>query len=179
MRKCNLVLTAGMLVTFLAHAIMGSQRLFGGNAAPVKALAWISVGFVAAHAAVATVLTAQTLRARRRSGAGYFNENKLFWTRRISGFAILIPLVLHLTIFSTGSADAFRLQAFTTGRLLSQILLVACIALHVLTNIRPALIAFGVKDTKAFAVDLLLALSVLLLIFAAAFAVYYVRWALN
>ena len=84
---------------------------------------------------------------------------------------------MHLVFFRSANADVYRLQVFTAGRMISQILLVLAIALHVLTNIRPALIGLGVKDTKAFAVDLLLVLSVLLLMFAAAFAVYYVRWA--
>lgn len=177
MRKLNMALVAAMLVSFLAHAIMGSMRLFGGDSAPVAAVAWVTLALAAAHVVVTTVLTAQTLHARRRSGAGYFRDNKLFWIRRISGFAILIPLVMHLVIFRSANADVYRLQVFTAGRMISQILLVLAIALHVLTNIRPALIGLGVKDTKAFTVDLLLVLSVLLLMFAAAFAVYYVRWA--
>lgn len=177
MRKLNMVLVAGMLAAFLAHAIMGSMRLFGGSAAPTAAVAWAALSLAGAHVIITTVLTAQTLHARRRSGAGYFKDNKLFWVRRLSGFAVIIPLVMHLVIFRSANADIYRLQAFTAGRMISQILLVLAIALHVLTNIRPALISFGVKDGKAFFVDFLLVLSVLLLMFIAAFAVYYVRWA--
>ena len=177
MRKLNMALVAAMLAAFLAHAIMGSMRLFGGDSAPVAAVAWVTLALAAAHVVITAVLTAQTLHARHRSGAGYFKDNKLFWVRRISGFAILIPLVMHLVIFRSANADVYRLQVFTAGRMVSQILLVLAIALHVLTNIKPALIGLGVTDTKAFAVDLLLVLSVLLLLFAAAFAVYYVRWA--
>ena len=177
MRKCNMFLVAGMLVTFLLHGIMGALQLAGADADAQKTVGWISVGFICAHVVVTTVLTVQTLRARRRSGAGYFRDNLLFWVRRISGFTILIPLAMHLFIFRAGNADAYRLQVFTTGRLISQILLVATLALHILTNIRPAMIAFGVKGHKAIAMDLLFVVAVLLLLFAAAFAVYYLRWA--
>ena len=179
MRRLNLFLVFGMLVTFLIHGIFGALEIAGANADAQKAVAWICLVFVAAHIVVTTVLTVRTLRARRLSGAGYFKDNLLFWIRRISGFSILIPLVLHLMIFRAGNAEAYRLQAFTVGRMVSQILFIATIALHVLTNIKPLMIALGLKGRRAYALDAMLILSVLLLLFAAAFAIYYVRWAAN
>lgn len=177
LRKINMFLVIGMLVTFLAHAISGGLRLAGASTAPATYLAWALTVFIALHMVVTTILTVQTLKARRLSGAGYFKENSAFWTRRISGFVILIPLIMHITIFmQPPEADAYRLQVFTAGRLISQILLVAAIALHVLTNIRPAAISFGIRDGKAFRIDLMLILSVMLLLFAAAFAIFYIRW---
>ena len=176
MRKLNMFLVIGILVTFILHGVGGALRLAGASAGTMTAAAWCCVGLITAHVIVTVILTVQTLQARRRSGAGYFRENKLFWARRISGLVILIPLIMHLTIFRTGSGAAFRLTVFTTGKLISQILLVLAIALHVLTNIKPALISFGVRDTKAFRVDLLFILSVILLLFGAAFVVYYLRW---
>ena len=179
MRKLNMILVIGMLVTFLIHGIMGALQLAGAGTDAQKIVGWICAGFICAHAVTSTVLTVQTLQAQKRSGAGYFKDNLLFWTRRISGFTILIPLVMHLLIFRASDAEVYRLQVFTAGRLISQILLIAAIALHALTNIKPALISFGVKGHKAFAVDILFILSVVLLLFAAAFAVYYLRWAAN
>lgn len=179
MRRLNLCLVFGMLVTFLIHGIFGALQIAGADADALKTVAWICLAFVAAHIAVTTVLTVRTLRARRLSGAGYFKDNLLFWIRRISGFSILIPLVMHLLIFRAGNAEAYRLQVFTVGRMLSQILLVATIALHVLTNIKPVMIALGLKGRRAYALDAMLILSILLLLFAVAFAIYYVRWAAN
>lgn len=176
MRKLNMFLVIGMLITFLAHAIMGSLRLFGADANALKVVAWISVAFITAHVIVTTILTIQTLHARKMSGAGYFKENKLFWVRRISGFAIVIPLIMHLVIFRSSNADAYRLQVFTTGRMISQILLVAAIALHVLTNIRPTGIAFGIRGLKKYSTDILFVLTIILLVLMAAFVVYYLRW---
>ena len=177
MRKLNMFLVSGMLVTFLIHSIMGSLQLAGANADAMKNVAWVMVGFISAHVIVTSVLTFQSLKARKLSGAGYFKDNLLFWTRRISGFAVIIPLILHLVIFRASNAEVYRLQVFTAGRMISQILLVAAIALHVLTNIRPALISFGVKGTRPVAVDIIFILSVLLILFAAAFVIYYLRWA--
>ena len=176
MRKLNMFLVIGMIVTFLAHAIMGSVQLFGADANTLKGIAWTSVALIVAHMIVTTILTVETLHARRKSGAGYFKNNLLFWTRRISGFTIIIPLLMHLVIFRASNADAYRLQVFTTGKLISQILLVAAIALHVITNIKPVLISFGIRGLKSYFTDILFILSILLLFFAAAFAVYYLRW---
>ena len=179
MRRLNLFLVMGMLVTFLIHGVFGALQIAGGSADAQKTVAWICLGFVAAHGAVTTILTIRTLRARRLSGAGYFKDNLLFWVRRISGFAVLIPLVMHLFIFRSGNEAAYRLQVFTAGRMISQILLAAALGLHILTNIQPVMIALGLKGRKALALDATLVLSVVLLLFAAAFAVYYLRWAAN
>lgn len=176
MRKLNIFAVAGMLVTFLIHAILGALQITGAGSTALKPVAWVSVGFVAVHMILSTVLTVQTLHARHMSHAGYFRDNKLFWVRRISGFLIVIPLIMHLLIFSPANAGAYRVHVFSTGRLVSQILLVLAIALHVISNIRPALITCGIRSLKAYAVDILLVLSVLLLLFIIAFVVYYVRW---
>ena len=177
MRRLNSFLTIGILVTLIIHSVMGALRLAGSDADPQKMVARISVVLICAHIVVTLILTAQTLHARRMSGAGYVKDNLLFWVRRISGLAILPPLAAHLLIFMTPpQGDAFRLQVFTTGRLISQILMVITIAVHVLTNIRPLMISLGVRGHKHILIDILLIISVLLLFFAAAFLIYYLRW---
>lgn len=177
MRKLNMFLVLGMLVTFLIHAVSGSLLILGADADAKKTAARICIGFIAAHILVSVILTVQTLIVRKKAGAGYFKENKLFWARRISGFAVIIPLIMHLVIFRSSSEPAYRLQVFTAGRLASQILLAAALAIHVLTNIRPVLISFGLRDTKRTAADILLILAAVLLMAAIAFAVYFARWA--
>ena len=71
---------------------------------------------------------------------------------------------------------AFRLRWFNAGRLVTQLLLLVSIAVHVIANVKPALIAFGIRRLKPRAADALFVLSALLLVFAAAFIVYYVCW---
>ncbi len=177
MRKLNKFLAAGMLLTFIAHAVMGSMKLLGSDADSLKMAARVLFMLVAAHIIVTTALMVQTLYACKKTKAGYFWNNKIFWARRISGFAVLIPLVMHAAIFSgTTETGAFRLVEFTAGRLISQIMLVVFIAFHVLTNIEPMMISFGVRSTKAFSHDAMFVISVVLLLAAAAFAVYYLRW---
>ena len=171
-----MIAVIGMFATFLLHAVMGSVRLLGGNADSMKAVARICIVFVFVHVVLTGVMTVRTLIACKRSGTGYFRQNKLFWARRISGLAILIPLVMHLFIFTNASADNVRLGVFTTGRMISQVLLVLTIALHIITNAKPALITLGIRNLRKFTFDILFIISVLMLFFAAAFVVYYFRW---
>ncbi len=170
-------LIIGMMITFIVHGVMGSMKLMGADADALKPIAFLCLVFICLHIIVTCALTFETLRARKLSGAGYFKENLIFHARRISGFTTLIPLVMHLFIFSgTNNNGAFRLVEFTSGRLASQIILVAAAAFHVLTNIEPVMISFGVKSTKAFSHDAMFVISVILLLFCTAFAVYYFRW---
>ena len=181
MRRLNLILVAGMLVSFLVHAIIGSMQLMGAqsNLRALMIAADFLVAFMAAHVVVAIIFSIRTLRAIKRSGANYFRNNRLFWARRISGFLIIIPMIMHLMIFHSPQSEVYRLSAFTAGRMISQILLVAAIALHVLINVKPALMGFGVKGHRKFAGDIIFVLTILLFVFAVSFLVYFLRWAAN
>ena len=176
MRRLNMFLVIGILLTFLAHAVMGAVQLLGANADSLKVVARACMSLIVVHVLVTCVLTFRTLRALRRSGAGYFRNNLMFWARRLSGFAMLIPLVMHFVIFSPSNAEAYRLRAFTSGRLVSQLLLVLTMALHIFTNVRPMLISMGVRRGRAIRGDILFVLSAVLLFLTIAFFVYYLRW---
>ena len=176
MRRLNLFLVAGMLLSFLAHGITGSLGMSGANIAVSEVLSYITLAFTCAHVLVTLVLTGETLYVRHRAKAGYLRGNGMFWARRISGLAIVVPLVMHLVIFSPKNEGAYRLTAFTRGRMISQILLVLAVALHAFLNIRPVLIALGIRQKKAVSVDVFIILAVLLLLFGAAFFIYYMRW---
>ena len=83
---------------------------------------------------------------------------------------------LHMTAFSAGNADAYRLKWFSSGKLATQLLMVLTLAVHLISNIRPALITFGIKGLQKKTGHILFALSVLLLFMAAAMVIYYLRW---
>ena len=176
MRRLNTFLVIGIILSFLFHAVSGSIRLFGADAGYPKTAAMLCIALVVLHVVITAVLTAKTLKAMRKSGKGYFRENKLFWTRRISGAALLIPLVMHLLVFSGTGDEAYRLVLFNSGRLISQILLAAVLAFHILTNIHPFLVGIGVKEHKIISADMLFVVSVFLLFCCGAFCVYYLRW---
>ena len=176
MRRFNAILTALILALFLIHAVLGGFQLLGVGNTAAKATAWVAVALIAVHTAIGVKYTADTLRVWKKTGVSYFKENQLFWARRISGFAIMVLLFFHLTAFGDSGSGAYRLKWFDTAKLTTQLLLVAAIALHVITNVKPLLISFGIRSLKPRAGDILFVLSVLMLFFAAAFIVYYLRW---
>lgn len=176
MRKFNAILTMAIMVLFLLHAILGGFQLLGVGNTALKAVAWVSVGLIAVHTVIGVKLTADSLKVWKKTGVAYFKENKLFWARRISGFAIMVLLLFHLTAFGSGSGGAYRLQWFDGFKLAANLLLVLSIAVHVITNVKPMLISFGIKSLKQWVGDILFVLSVLMLFMGAAFIVYYLRW---
>lgn len=179
MRKLNAAVSMLILLLFLFHAVAGGFQLAGviaGGKAIMQILAWVMTALIGLHTLIGIKLTADTIKALRRSGAGYFKENKLFWLRRISGLAIMVFIAFHIIIFLGENDGAYRLHEFAGLQLASQILLVLSIALHVITNARPALISFGIKDFKEAGLDIALVLSGILIFTGAAFIIYYFRW---
>ncbi len=180
MRKTNAILGPVIFALFLLHIIIGSLQLTGllpGGNAVMQVFSWLLIGAVGVHTLIGIKLTADTLRAIKRSGAGYFRENKLFWIRRISGFAVMLLIAAHTLLFiGHGSGGAFRLNLFDLPQLIMSVLLVLSLLLHIVTNIRPLMIAFGVRGAKDLIADTAVIFSVLLLAAGAAFVVYFVRW---
>ncbi len=177
MRKWNAILTLLILVLFLIHAIAGGFQLFGLSQTALKAVGRACMILILVHAGIGVKLTADSLVVWKKTGVGYFRENKLFWLRRISGFAILVFLALHLLAFhGTGTGSGYRLPWFTAGKLVSQILLILSIAVHGISNMRPSMLSLGAAGWRRWAVDILLVLAVLLFFLGAAFVIYYLRW---
>jgi len=179
MRRINSVLVIGIIALFAVHLIAGGFQLigvFGGGNSFMKVISWVMLSLIGCHILISIKLTADTFLAQRRAGAAYFKENKLFWLRRISGLAVMLFIVSHLMIFNTSDSGKVRLSLFEGAQLASQILLVISLALHIITNIRPLMIALGIKSGRELAVDILIVTAVLLVFAGAAFAVYYIRW---
>lgn len=173
MRKLNLFLTAAIAFVFITHATLSGAALAGLGYIPQKTVARACLTLVILHAALSTVLLFKTLNAQRLSGAGYLRVNGLFWARRISGFLILLFVAFHLLVFMRGGEP----ETFGIGRLVLQIFLVVSVAIHMLTNIVPALTSLGVRGIKRAAPLVTIALSVLMLLFSAAFCIYFFHFA--
>jgi succinate dehydrogenase hydrophobic anchor subunit len=176
MRKLNAILTVFILVLFLLHAVFGSFQIIGIGGGALKVAAWTALVLTVVHMVIGVALTWQTLKALKAAGVSYFKENKLFWARRISGFAIMLLIFFHLTAFGYTENGVYRLYWFTAAKLTTQILLVAAIAVHVITNVKPVLISFGIKSFKRRVADILIVLSVLILFMAVALVIYYLLW---
>ena len=180
MRKLNALLAMGIFALFLVHAAVGGLQLAGlaaGGSRVMTILAWLMAAIIVLHTLIGVKLTADTLSAIKKSGAGYFRENKLFWIRRISGAAVMLFIISHIILFM-GERDGgvFRLSLFDGSALIGQLLLVLSAAAHIITNIKPLMISLGKKNGRELAIDILLVMSAILLLSGAAFIVYYIRW---
>lgn len=180
MRKWNALFSMGIIILFLIHAVTGGLQLTGfmtGGHKGLLILSWILIALVALHVVIGIKLTVDSLLACKKAGVSYFKENRLFWTRRISGFAVMIFVFLHVWIFmGDSSGDAYRLNFFGTPQMIIMILFVISVATHVLTNIKPLMIALGQRDKKDFATDILLVIAALLVFAGIAFIIYFIRW---
>ncbi|MBQ8151620.1 MAG: pilus assembly protein PilX [Firmicutes bacterium] len=176
MRKANILISIAILVLLIVHAVLGSLQMMGGSTSPQRILSWVLLALVVAHMVIGTIYTVKTIRIQRQTGAYYFGQNKLFWARRISGFAIIIFLVFHFFTFGYTVEGAYRLHMFDEIKLASQIGLVASIAVHIVTNIRPMFISMGVRSWKKWLVDVMFVLSAIMLFAGIAFVIYYLRW---
>lgn len=176
MRKINAILTAVIMLIFVFHAVTGSLNMM--NIAPIitRIEAYIMLGLICVHAVISVILSVKSIKVWKSTGAPYFRENINFWTRRLSGLVIMILIAFHTTAFRSASHTAVTLPYFGAFRLVCQLLLVLSIAVHVITNVKPMLIAFGIKRLKPRAGDILFFLSVVLLVAATAFIIYFIRW---
>ena len=176
MRRINAVITPVILILFILHGVSGAFNLTGFGNSLTRIIAWPMAGLIGVHMVFGIILTAQTLQAQNKAGVSYPKENRLFWARRISGFLIMILIGFHVYAFTGVSADHFRLTEFTPVLLGCQILLVISIAVHVISNVKPMLIALGVPKLKPRAGDIIFWVTILLCVMAAAFIFYYFRW---
>ena len=176
MRKWNAVLSLAALLLLVLHGVLGSVLLISGESAAVKLLARAGVTLVAVHAVLGAKHTVDSLLVWKKTGAGYFRENRVFWARRISGFAILVLLGFHFGAFGAVVDGVYQLEPFTWGKLAAHLLLAAAFAVHLLTNLRPLSLSLGVRGGRDRLGSVLFVLSVLLLFMAAAFVIYFLQW---
>ena len=178
MRKINGIIAMTVLVLFLIHGILGALNLMNIATIIVKALSYTMLALIIAHAVISIMLTVRSVRTAVKTKAPYFRHNRLFWARRISGILILALVFFHMTAFGYTSGGVFRLVPFDAFRLITQILFILSIAVHIITNVKPVLITFGVKGLRPKAGDILFFISVAMLFMAAGFIIYYIRWQL-
>ena len=176
MRRLNAVLTAVILILFIVHGVLGSLTMLDAAVVITKHMARFMLVLIAVHAVLSCILTAKAIRTWRVTKAPYFKENTLFWARRLSGVAVMLLLVFHMVSFMSTSSTSFVLPYFGGGLLAANLLLVASIAVHVITNVKPVLISFGIRRLKPRAGDILFVISILLILFIVGFIIYYVRW---
>lgn len=178
MRKTNAILGPAIILLLLIHVISGAFQLYGllpGGLAVRKVLSFILAAGIVVHAVIGIVLTVQTVRIGRQGGKTPLKGNERFWLGRISGLAMMLLILYHILTFTGSSGEVFRLKEFGVLQLAAHILLALAILLHLVSNIRPLFMALGIGNRK-YLKDILVVLSVILLVCAAAFVFYYLRW---
>ena len=179
MRKINSVLSIVIIVLFLLHMIMGSLLLLGiipYIGAIMGTLPHLLGTAIFAHIIIGAKLGIDTLYAMKKSGVGYFSENKLFWVRRISGGAVLLFMILHASLFVRIShSGEYYPKLFDLPQLICSILFFISLMLHIASNIRPLVIALGAGKAETKIGSAAVILAILLLFAAVAFIYYFVR----
>ena len=180
MRRANAIISALIIVCFIIHMIWGGFILLGilSGGSPVLSCVTIAMEILLLiHIIIGIKLTADSVRASRRAGVFYLKENRLFLIRRISGFALLVFVMIHIIIFEgSDTAGGYRLNVFGVPQLISQILMVLSLIVHLVANITPLRIGLGIKDGKNLRTDIMLALTALLFLAGIAFVIYFIRW---
>ena len=178
MRRFNAVITVLILVLFLVHAFLGAFLMIDVTANTYKIHKMIArscATLIFIHTLIGIWLTGKSLWICHKTGAPYFRENQLYWTRRISGLLIMVLILFHLKFFSGQTGEAYRLKPIDIANLITQILFVLSVALHIISNVRPMLISLGIKKLRPHQEKILFILSIILLFFTAAFIIYYLH----
>ena len=178
MRRLNGILAFTAIILFVVHGVMSSLLMMDVTEVVVKALPHAVVAIVGVHALISLGYTIRALCVARRTHAPYFRENRLFWARRISGFAVLCLLAFHMFAFTVNNG-AFRLIPFDTVRFVMQLLFLLSVAVHVISNVKPVLISLGARKLRQKSGTILFFVSAGLLVMTIGFIVYYVRWQMN
>ena len=180
MRKFNAVLSVIMIGLFLYHALAGSGLLTGLTGfSPLSATlpSIILAILTGLHIIVGIKLTVDTLAAQKRSGAGYFRENRLFWLRRISGYALILLLAAHIFGMTGETVDGSYIpHTYTLPLLLCDLILAAALMLHLSVNIKPLAQSFGFNAGKGVLTVTAVVLSAVLIVSGAAFIIYFAGW---
>ena len=178
MRKLNTILGPVLIILLLIHIISGSMQMASiipGGSEIRNALSIALLAVAGIHALIGIKLTIDTFIISKKGGKSPFRNNETFWIKRISGFAILILVVYHVIVFSGSEGEVFRLNSFHLVQLIAHIVLTAALLIHLLVSIKPLCAALGIADRR-FVKDILIVLSILMLLCAAAFIYYYLRW---
>jgi len=176
MRKVNMIVSHLLILIFMVHAILGIFNLAGVASVVSKGINALLLILVAIHVVIGTVLTVKTDVIQNKAGVRYQKENRLFWMRRTSGFTTMILIVFHVLAFSGVSATNHTLPLFNIWKLITMILMVLSLGVHLASNMKNLYIGTGIKKPDVRAGDVLFWVSVILLLSAVAFIIYYIRW---
>ena len=179
-RQANAIVAATMLVLFMLHGVGNAFEIIGVGMPTSKAIAHATLALAIVHAIAGVALTVSDLAGARHTESDspnrYVWRNARYWAVRVSGLAIAVLIGFHMITFLQVGSGAYRLRTFDAPQLVQSLLLVASLAIHILANARPLMVSLGIPTPHARALDIVLVVAALLVLMAAAFVVYYLRW---
>ena len=161
MRKLNTIIAALITILFFDHIIFAALYLFGLPAKVFTPVAIFMIILVMIHGVLSMVLTVHAEKAGFKTNARYNKENRTFWLRRTTGVFILVLALFHFYAVNEGSDGLPRIVHMGIFGSLATIVLAISVMIHILINIEPLCISFGIRNYKK-AAPFLKALTILL-----------------
>ena len=172
MRKINTIIVLIIMLLLIDHTVFACMHLLGMNAGVLKPLAMMMLLFTVIHAIVSLLVTIKAEKVGISTKARYNKENRQFWSRRVSGVLVLVLALLHGHMMMKNGNGVPRIARMPKVFGLATPLLIVCIWIHLLTNVKPLLISLGVRnqDKKERIIKVLLTV---LFIFALGSYIYF------
>ena len=148
MREFNTILVLIIMVLLLDHVLFGGMYFLGIGTGVFKPLAIAMLALVMLHAVISLIVTFRAEKAGFVTKARYNKENREFWGRRITGIFIIILALLHAFMVGKNQDGVPRMQKMPKPLHIATPLLIIFVYLHLLTNVRPLLISFGIRNVK-------------------------------
>ena len=81
-----------------------------------------------------------------KTKARYNKENRQFWNRRVSGMFIIVLAFMHAFLMSKNAQGVPRMASAPKPLRMATPLLIIAVFAHLKSNVRPLLIAMGVRN---------------------------------
>ena len=174
MRKFNAILVLIIMILFLDHLFFGSAHFLGTGLNVTKPFSHTFFLLVLIHAAISLIITVRAEIAGIRTKARYNRENREFWSRRISGVAILVLAGAHAYLMVHGEDGLPRISKMARIYELFLPLLLLSISIHLSSNVKPLLIALGIRnpEKKEKIIKALIVLITIVALFSFVFFIY-------
>ena len=175
MRKINTIVVLLIMVLLLDHALFASLNSVGIGNGVIPALAHTFLTLVLIHALISLLITIRAEKAGFVTGARYNKENAAFWNRRVTGVAILVLAITHASLMQRNETGRRNIASMPKIFEFTLPLLIVCVYLHVLSNIRPLLIALGARniDKKEKIIKVLFSVFMLLALLASIYRAFF------
>ena len=173
MKKFNIILTIGIIISFFIHIMYRIFSLF--ELCPedniiVNTITWVMVVLLVSHAIIDIKLAINTHSFAYNANTYYTGGSSLQYIRHATGIALLIFIAIYL-------ADYFGID-FNLGiwTLVSQLFMVGFLISYILLKLKSFLIEAGMSRLISMQRQITIIIIFLLSAFAISFIYHYIKW---